>query len=379
MEYLSLGVFAGSRKPDERRLPLHPRHFGDIDQPLRERIYFEHGYGSHFGFSDADLAPLVAGHRTREQLIAECDLLLQPKPLAADVAEMRPGQVLWGWPHCVQDEAMTQAAIDRRATVIAWEAMNHWNSDGTFNLHVFHKNNELAGYCSVLHALQLTGITGQYGRPLRACVVGFGATGRGAATALTALGAHEVSVLTQRDVAAVASPIHSVSMITFERDPDRPGDTLELDGRQESVDEFLAKHDVIVNCVFQDTDRPLMLVTNEELPLFRPGSLFIDVSCDEGMGFEWARPTSFGDPTFTIGDGLTHYAVDHSPSYLWDAATWEISLALMPHLRTVMAGPESWPGDEVISRAIEIRDGKIQNPKILSFQGRASGFPHLQA
>ena len=379
MDQLNLGVFASSLKQNERRLPIHPRHFADIDQDLRERIFLEHGYGIQFGFSDDDLAPLVAGHRSREELVAECDVLLQPKPLVADAAGMREGQVLWGWPHLVQDVELAQAAIDSRATVIAWEAMNHWNRDGTFNLHVFHKNNELAGYCSVLHALQLTGVTGQYGRPMRACVIGFGATGRGAVTALTALGLHEVSVLTQRDVAAVASPIHSVRMITFEQDPDRPGDTLELDGRDESVEEFLAAHDVIVNCVFQDTDAPLTLVTNEELPLFPSGSLFVDVSCDEGMGFEWARPTSFAEPTFTVGDRLTYYAVDHSPSVLWDSATWEISLALMPHLRTVMEGPESWTTDEVIARAIEIRDGEIRNPKILSFQNRDSEFPHPRA
>lgn len=376
MDQLTLGVFAGSRKQDERRLPIHPRHFTDIDQDLRERIFLEHGYGIQFGFSDDDLAPLVGGHRSHEELISGCDVLLQPKPLVADVAGMREGQVLWGWPHLVQDVELAQAAIDSRATVIAWEAMNHWNRDGTFNLHVFHKNNELAGYCSVLHALQLTGVTGQYGRPMRACVVGFGATGRGAVTALTALGLHEVSVLTQRDVAAVASPIHSVRMITFEQDPDRPGDTLELDGRDESVEEFLAAHDVIVNCVFQDPDAPLTLVTNEELSLFPPGSLFVDVSCDRGMGFEWARPTSFADPTFTVGHGLTYYAVDHSPSLLWDSATWEISLALMPHLRTVMEGPKSWTSDEVIARAIEVRDGEVRNPKILSFQNRDAEYPH---
>ena len=379
MDHLSLGVFAGSRKQAERRLPLHPRHIADIDQDLRERIYLEHGYGSRFGFADADLAPFVGGHRSREQLVADCDVLLQPKPLAADVAEMREGQVLWGWPHCVQDGELTQAAIDRRATLIAWEAMNNWNSDGTFNLHVFHQNNEIAGYCSVLQATQMVGITGKYGRPLRACVVGFGATGRGAVIALTALGVRDISVLTQREVSAVASPIHSVRMITFEQDPDRPGDTLELDGRNESVEEFLAGHDVIVNCVLQNTDAPLTLVRNEDLPLFASGSLFVDVSCDEGMGFEWARPTSFEDPTFTVGEGLTYYAVDHSPSFLWDSATWEISLALTPHLRTMMEGPEAWLRDEVIARAIEIRDGEIQNPKILSFQNRAPEFPHSQA
>ncbi len=51
----------------------------------------------------------------------------------------------------------------------------------------------------------------------------------------------------------------------------------------------------------------------------------------------------------------------------------------MPHLRTVMEGPEGWLNDEVIARAIEIRDGEIQNPKILSFQGRASEYPYPQA
>ena len=96
------------------------------------------------------------------------------------------------------------------------------------------------------------------------------------------------------------------------------------------VAELLAEHDIVVNCILQDTDEPLMFVTNDELARFAPGSLFVDVSCDEGMGFEWARPTSFAEPMFTVGDGVHYYAVDHSPSFLWNSATWEISEALMP-------------------------------------------------
>ena len=94
------------------------------------------------------------------------------------------------------------------------------------------------------------------------------------------------------------------------------------------------------------------------------------------MGFEWARPTTFSAPMFTVGDEVHYYAVDHSPSYLWDSATWEISEALAPYLQTVMAGPEAWDGDETIRRAIEIRDGVVQNRKILSFQNRSPEYPH---
>ena len=345
---------------------------------VRGRIYLERGYGERFGVPDEQLAPHVAGVLPRQQLLADCDVILLPKPLPADLADLRDGQVLWGWPHCVQSEEITQIAIDRHLTLIAFEAMNHWAGDGEFTLHVFHKNNELAGYCSVLHALELIGTTGDYGRHLRAAVIGFGATGRGAVTALNAHGVHDVDVLTQRGVTAVASPIHSTRIVHFEPDPERPGRSNALvDGGPVPMATFLAEHDIVVNCILQHTDRPLMFVTADDLPAFAPGSLIVDVSCDEGMGFTWARPTSFAEPMFTVGNNIQYYGVDHSPSHLWNSATWEISEALLPYLRPVLAGPDVWTGNETIRRAIEIRDGVIQNPRILSFQHRSPQYPHL--
>lgn len=168
---LSVGVLASSLKPHERRLPIHPQHLERIDAEVRQQLWFEHGYGDRFGVSDSTLESMVGGLGTRKELIASSDVILLPKPQAQDLAELRDGQTLWGWPHCVQDRAITQLAIDKKLTLIAFEAMNHWAADGGFGLHVFHKNNELAGYCSVLHALALTGSTGDYGRRLSAVVI----------------------------------------------------------------------------------------------------------------------------------------------------------------------------------------------------------------
>jgi hypothetical protein len=42
----------------------------------------------------------------------------------------------------------------------------------------------------------------------------------------------------------------------------------------------------------------------------------------------------------------------------------------------VLAGPAAWKADETIRRAIEIRDGVIQNPAVLSFQTRSPRYPH---
>ena len=61
-------------------------------------------------------------------------------------------------------------------------------------------------------------------------------------------------------------------------------------------------------------------------------------------------PDSFAAPLAEVGRGLHYYAVDHSPSYLWDSATWENSEALLEYLPVVMAGPDSWDAQETIRR-----------------------------
>jgi alanine dehydrogenase len=372
---LVLGVVGASRKPDERRVPVHPGHLDRIPDELRAHVLLESGYGERFGISDDELRPMVGGIVDRAELVAAADVVLLPKPQHDDLRDMRDGQVLWGWPHLVQDPVMTQLALDKRLTAIAFEAMNHWGSDGTFGLHVFHKNNEIAGYCSVLHALQLCGSTGDYGRRLTAVVIGFGATARGAVTALRAHGVHDVRVLTNRQTASVASPIHAVQMIQFEHDGPYLSEVITEDGRV-PLAPFLAESDIVVNCTLQDPNHPLMYLSRADLEAFRPGSLIVDVSCDEGMGFEWARPTSFADPMFTVGGTINYYAVDHSPSYLWNSASWEISEALLGFLPIVMAGPEAWAQNDTIARAIEVDDGHVRNPAILEFQNRRAEPPY---
>jgi alanine dehydrogenase len=374
---LQLGVIGRSNKENERRIPVHPDHLPHLDADIAAQVTLEHGYGTTFGRSDAELAPHVAGFASREEVLATSDVVLLLKPQHEDVAALRPGTILWGWPHAVQDRELTQLAIDRGLTLIAFEAMNHWTRDGAVGLHVFHKNNELAGYSSVMHALQLVGRTGDYGRPLTAVVIGFGATARGAVTALSALGIHQVSVLTTRGVAAVASPIHSVRIVQFDHDPDGGLSHVITDQGRVPLAPYLAARDIVVNCTLQDPNAPLVYLNSEDLPTLRPGSLIVDVSCDLGMGFEWARPTTFDEPMFDVGNQVHYYGVDHTPSYLWDSATWDISEAVLPFLRPVLEGPASWQEDETLSRAIEIQAGRILNPAILDFQGRHDEHPYL--
>jgi len=370
---LSCGVVGTATKKNERRVPIHPEHLRFLSADVRSSLWMEHGYGERFGWSDDDLRPWVAGLGTRADMFAR-DVVLLPKPTEQDFPLFREGLVLWGWPHCVQGPAITQAAIDHRMTLLAWEEMHHWRT-GKWQLHVFHKNNELAGYCSVLHALQLAGMTGHYGEHRKACVIGFGSVGRGAIHALQGLGFGDVTLFTQRPGHAVSAPIPSVKHWQMAYLPNGRAEVLLTDKRM-SMPEALGHFDVVVNCILQDTDSPVMFATEDELEQLKNHTVVIDVSCDAGMGFSWARPTGFDDPAYTVGDQVFHYAVDHSPSYLWRSASWEISEALISFIPQVLAGPEAWDASPTLSRSIEIRQGVVQNPKILSFQNRSETYPH---
>ena len=150
---------------------------------------------------------------------------------------------------------------------------------------------------------------------------------------------------------------------------------VEHDGSTRPLSELISEADIIVNGTFQDTENPTDFVTEEESACLKPHSLIIDVSCDEGMGFFFSKPTTFKKPMFKYKT-VDYYAVDHTPSYLWESATRSISAALIVYLPAVLAGPDNWHKNEVIRRAINIDEGVIINSSILSFQKRDPDYPH---
>ncbi|MAE71287.1 MAG: hypothetical protein CME06_12575 [Gemmatimonadetes bacterium] len=374
---LSLGVVGTSRKENEQRVPIHPEHIRLIPAELRGAIAFEKGYAEPFGVHDRELTEIGFASATRSELLTDHDIVLLPKPVMEDFEELRAGRVLWGWPHCVQQRAFTQTAIDKRLTLIAFEAMFRWTREGVKDLHSFYKNNEMAGYCGVIHALGLAGMDGSYGPRRRATIISLGSVSRGAVYALQGRGFTDITVFTQRPSHLVKDQVLGCRYGQMSRG--KPGEAhlmaVAPDGARCPFIEVLAESDIIVNGILQDTDRVLDFVTEDEIPLLKTDTLIIDISADDAMGFPFARPTSFEEPMFDVGS-IHYYAVDHSPSHLWRAASWEVSTALLPFLPVVLRGPDGWDNDETIRRSIEIREGVIANPKILSFQKRSPDYPH---
>ncbi len=375
---LTLGMIGSSNKENEQRVAIHPKHFPLIDVESRKRVYVEKNYGARFRITDEQIEQNVAGTMEREEIFEKCDIVMIFKPTFADFPFFREQQVIWGALHLVQTPAFVQEAIDKRLTCIAMESMYTWRSETKKDVWLFHTQSELAGYCSVLHSLQLLGIKGWHDQPRKVAIISFGSTGRGAAHAFMGMDFTDITVFTQRAPLAVAGMIPTVKYDQYHRDANDPEQVvIETEsGQRVPFGEKLAEFDIIVNCVYQNTDKPLMFIYNRDLNRFQSGSLLIDVSCDHAMGFEFARPTTFDDPTFEVGRGITYYAVDHSPSYLYNTASLEHSKEAFPYVKQVLGGETAWHECLTVGKAIEIRKGLVVNPKILSYQNREQGFPH---
>ncbi len=377
MNMLKFGVIGTSRKEDERRIPIHPEHLIRLPEEIRRQLIFEEGYGAPFDITDSEMSDRSGGVATRHELLADIGNVILLKPVLADLEELCEGGIFWGYPHCVQQRSHTQAAIDRKQTLIAFADMFIWGPKGQIGRHTFYKNNEIAGYCAVLHALQLKGIDGHYGNQRKVVIFSFGAVSRGAIYALKARGFRDITICIQRPDHEVREEVLGCHYVRIQEGNEGEARLLvvEHDGTEQPLVDLINQSEIIVNGALQEPNHPILFVTEDEISYLKPGCLIIDISCDEGMGFYFAKPTTFKNPMFKIGK-VNYYAVDHTPSYLWESASRSISAALIVHLRTVLAGYESWQQSETIRQAVNIDAGVIQKPDILSFQNREAFYPH---
>ncbi len=282
MSKLTWGVIGTSKKENEQRVPIHPEHLPRLPEQIRRQLIFEEGYGAPFGIADSEIAAQTGGIATRHELLADIGTVIIAKPVLADLQELREGGILWGYVHCAQQRSITQAAIDRKLTLIALEDMFVWGPNGQIGRHTFYKNNEMAGYCAVLHALQLKGIDGHYGNQRKTIIFSFGAVSRGAIYALKAHGFRDITICIQRPDHEVREEVLDCHYIRIREGNEGEARMLavEHDGSERPLSDLIRESDIIVNGTLQEPDHPIHFVTEEESSCLKSGSLIIDVSCD---------------------------------------------------------------------------------------------------
>ncbi|WNH07837.1 N(5)-(carboxyethyl)ornithine synthase [Thalassobellus suaedae] len=379
MILLSMGVIGTSKKQDERRVPIHPEHLNRLPDNIRKQLIFEKGYGKPFNISDETIKKQTGGIASRKDILSNIGSAIIAKPILSDLEELKEGGTIWGYSHCAQQKVITQIAIDKKLTLIAFEDMYVWTPNGQMGRHTFYKNNEMAGYCAVIHALQLKGIDGHYGNQRKVIIFSFGAVSRGAIYALKAHGFRDITICIQRPDHEVREEVLNVNYTRIKKGKDNEPRLIvvEHDGTERPLLDLINESEIIINGTYQDTDDPIDYVIESEKSSLKSGTLIIDVSCDEGMGFYFAKPTTFKNPIIAV-DNIDYYAVDHTPSYYWESASRSISAALLVHVPSVISGRDKWSKNDTIKNAININKGIIVKDNILRFQNRETGYPHLE-
>lgn len=346
--FLKLGIIGASYKENEKRLPIHPKDFCKIDKIYKNHIYIDKNYGVNFGYTDDQLRPYVADIVDKSYIYQNCDVILTLKYVKRDYQEIGSDKICWGWHHLVQNKNNVDIIIEKKLTAISIEAM--FDNTGSY---ILNENRIAAGYASILHALQLKGITG-YLSKLRAAVISYGYVGKGAVDGLLSMGV-SVDVYTKRHPNIVTDKRDNVRYYQY---PEIWKDTL-LGGDE--------PYDIIVNCVLQDPLNPVIFLYEKDL-VINHKLYIIDISCDDGMGFDFAVSTTINNPIIKINDNVDFYGVDHSPSIYYNSISCEISKKISEYIPLIIENKIN--DNPTLKNAIEINKGIIINQTINKFQNR---------
>lgn len=359
---MKIGVLWKSTKENEKRYPIYWEHLYHLQKHLIESLFFEEGYpGLEFLSSDYSMNILK-----REKIFESCDLIILPKITSIDFHMFKNNQILWGWLHNVQDTKVVNLAIEKKMTLIAWENMYLWKNN-VKKEHIFARNNELAGYAAVNHFMELSGITpGVYGKEVKIAILGYGSTAKGAINSLLGLGATDITVFSKRSKFQIIDAIKNIKYKIYKTE----SNTVYLDGKLSHLE--LLKYDLIVNCILQDPLNPINFITEKDIKDKKLN--IIDISCDYRMGFDFAKSTTFHTPIIETPK-YRYYAVDHTPSYYWNAASYEISGALLTYLQYILENG-TYQGNITLERAMDINNGQILNKAIIKYQNRESEHPY---
>src|SRR5579883_1210852 len=111
------------------------------------RVIVETGAGAGIGFDDAAYERAGARiARTAEEVFAGADMIVKVKePQPAEIARLRPGQVLFTYLHLAADRRQTEGLLGSRATCIAYETV----TDARGGLPLLAPMSEVAGRMSI--------------------------------------------------------------------------------------------------------------------------------------------------------------------------------------------------------------------------------------
>jgi alanine dehydrogenase len=269
------------------------------------------GFGS--GYPDQDY--VKAGAEIVEQakeVFARADMIVKVKePLPAEFPLLRRGQILFTYLHLAASKSLTEALLKSGVIGVAYETIQV-----DHRLPLLEPMSEIAGRMSVVmganflakynggSGVLLGGVPGVL--PGRVVILGGGTSGVNALRMAKGLGA-DVTIL---DVDVERLRFLDIAIENLHT----------LYSNEANLDDLMPDCDLLIGAVLLPGAKAPKLITRAMLQKMKRGSVFVDISIDQGGCAETSHPTTHLDPVY-VEEGVTHYCVANMPAAYARTAT----------------------------------------------------------
>jgi alanine dehydrogenase len=299
-------------KEQEQRVALLPSGTNELTKHGHS-VLVEKNAGLGSGYSDQDY--VKAGAEIVEQaqdVFARADMIVKVKePLKAEFPLLRRGQILFTYLHLAASKPLTEALLKSGVIGVAYETIQV-----DHRLPLLEPMSEIAGRMSVVmganflakynggSGVLLGGVPGVL--PGRVVIVGGGTSGVNALRMAKGLGA-DVTIL---DIDVERLRFLDIAMENLRT----------LYSNEANLDDLMPDCDLLIGAVLLPGAKAPKLITRAMLQKMKRGSVFVDISIDQGGCAETSRPTTHLDPVY-VEEGVTHYCVANMPAAYARTAT----------------------------------------------------------
>ena len=302
--------------------------------------------------------------RSAEDVWGDAELVLKVKePQPSEFALMREGQILFTYLHLAAHRDVTDALTKARTTAIAYETVE--SPDG--RLPLLAPMSEIAGRMAPhvsAHFLEraqggrgvlLSGVSGVH--PARVCVIGAGMAGMNAAWIAQGMEAEVVLIDKNVERLRYVDHIHKGRILT-------------LSSATLVIEEQTALADVLIGAVLVPGALAPKLITVEMIGRMRPGSVFVDISIDQGGSSETSHVTTHTHPTY-VTHGVVHYCVGNMPGAVPHTSTYALTNATLPYAMALAEKGlvEAIRSDPALAKGVNVHEGRVTNRPVAEAHG----------
>jgi alanine dehydrogenase len=285
------------------------------------------------------------------------------EPLVSEYDLIQPGQLLFTFLHLAPLPGLVQVLLDKKVRSVAYETVEA--ADGSLPL--LAPMSQVAGKMAVqLGAAFLQKEKGGNGRLLggvpgtkhgRIVIIGGGNVGMNAAKVAYGLGAEVVIIDTNHNRLTYIDDVFDGRVVT-------------LMSNSRNIRESAAACDMLVGAVLLPGALAPRIVTRKVLQAMQPGSVFVDVSIDQGGMSETSRATSHSDPVY-VEEGIIHYCVPNIPGSVPATSTIALTNVTLPYcLRLASSPDEALSADPGLALGANTWDGQVTCQPVAEALGR---------